>query len=128
MFHSNFTIYICPAMDSQYCNKRVLSLTHTLILNVCLPTCIHGLHISTQHLDETLEPLNWIRVRSSRCHEHFCERSHDCNVWHLRSVNIQDSSNAHVLYFIYTPSNISNLNSTMVIHELCQAWPKTLSH
>jgi hypothetical protein len=41
-----------------YCNKHVLSLTHMLILNVCLTTSLHGLYTSTQHLNETLEPLN----------------------------------------------------------------------
>jgi hypothetical protein len=36
---------------------------------------MHGLYTSTQHLDETLEPLNWIRVRPSRRDEHSRERS-----------------------------------------------------
>ncbi len=46
-----------------YCNERVLSLTQMLILNVCLTMSMHGLRTS-KHLDQTLEPLNWITV----CH------------------------------------------------------------
>ncbi len=69
----------------KYCNKHALSLTHTIILNVCLTTCMHGLYTSTQHLDETLEPLNWIRVCPSRRDEHSRKRSHvlyyvSCNI------------------------------------------------
>ncbi len=64
-----------------YCNKRVLSLTHTLILNLCLTMSMHGLYKSTQHLDETLEPLIWIRVRPS-CHDN------------------QSRKRSHVLYYV----------------------------
>jgi hypothetical protein len=65
MFHF-YGKHLCP----WFCNKRVLLLTHTLILNVCLLTCMHSLHMKTQHLVKTLEPLNWIRVRP------FCHYKH----------------------------------------------------
>ncbi len=58
-----------------YCNKHVLSLTHMRSLNVWLTTSMHGLHTSTLHLNETPEPLNWIRVCPSHCNEHSCECS-----------------------------------------------------
>ncbi len=45
-----------------YCNKHLLSVTHRLILDVCFKTHMHDLHLSTQHLNKTQEPLNWIRV------------------------------------------------------------------
>ncbi len=70
---------------NMYFNKRVLSLTHMLILNVYITTSMHGLYMSTQHLDETLEPLNWIRVLPSRRDKHSRKRSHvlyyvSCNI------------------------------------------------
>ncbi len=65
--------------------KRVLSLTHKLILVVGITMSMHGLYMSTQHLNETLEPFYRIRVCHSRCDEHTCERSHvlyhvSCNI------------------------------------------------
>ncbi len=46
---------------------------------------MHGLYTSTQHLDETLEPLNWIRICPSHCDEHSSKHSHvlyyiSCNI------------------------------------------------
>jgi hypothetical protein len=99
-------------LGHNYCNKRVFSLTHTLILNVCLTTSMHGLYMSTQHLDETLEPLNWIRVRTSRRDKHFCERSHvlyyvSCNISKYTTFKPHTSPS----FCIFIPSNGSHLKS-----------------
>ncbi len=85
----------CLTSHSIYYNKRVLSLTHTPILNVCLTMSMHGLPSSTQHLDQTLEPLNWIRVCPSRPNEYSRKRSHVlyCDIRHL--------SHTCVLHFLY---------------------------
>jgi hypothetical protein len=71
------SLFMKVMIRGTYCNKCVPSLTYMIILNVCLTTSMHGLHTSTQHLNnETLEPLNWIRVCPSRHHEHSRKGSH----------------------------------------------------
>jgi hypothetical protein len=74
--NAKIDLYTYELFKEIYCNKCVLSLTHTLILNVCLTMSMHGLLTSTQHLDKTLEPLNWIRVCPSHHNKHSHERSH----------------------------------------------------
>jgi hypothetical protein len=82
-----------------YCNKRILLLTHTLILNVCVTMSMHGFHTSTQHLDETLEPLNYIRVHPSCCHKHSHKRSH---VLYCVSCNIIQDGYMSFIWYICT--------------------------
>jgi hypothetical protein len=74
-----------------------------LILNVCLTMCMHGLYTSTQHLDETLELLNWtigyapLVMMSTLASAHmFCIMSH------VTSVNIRHSSHTLIPHFIYS--------------------------
>ncbi len=104
---------------SLYCNKCVLLLTHTLIFNLCVTTSMHGLHTSTQHHNETLEPLNWIRVRPSRCNEHSCKCSH---VWYCVSCNIIKYTTFKPLrspsFHIDIRSTDSHLNINLRIHRV----------
>ncbi len=51
-----------------YCNKRLILLTHTLIF---IRYCMHSLSTCTLHNNQTLEPLTWTRVHPSHC----CERT-----------------------------------------------------
>jgi hypothetical protein len=93
---------------SYFSNKYVLSLTHMLILNLCLTTSMHGLYTSTQHLDKTLEPLNWIRVCPSFCDKHSGKRSEvlyyvSCNISKYMTFK-PDTPRIHI------PSNCSHLN------------------
>ncbi len=72
---------------------------------------MHGLYTSTQHLDETLEPLNWIRVRPSHRDKHSCEHSHvlyyvSCNM----SKYMPFKPNTCPSFCIFLPSNSSHLN------------------
>jgi hypothetical protein len=72
---------------------------------------MHGLYTSTQHLDKTLEPLNWIRVRPSRHDEHFCECSHvmyydSCNT----SKYMTFKPHTCPLFCIFRPNNGSHLS------------------
>ncbi len=100
--------------NKQYCNNHVLSLTHMFILNVCLTKSMHGLYTSTQHLDKTLEPLNWIRVRPSRCEEHSCKLSH---VLYYVACNFRKyptfKQHTRPSFYIHIPSNGSHLNSVL---------------
>ncbi len=93
-----------------YCNKCVLSLTNTLVLNECLTVSMHGLYTSTQHLNKTLEPLNWIRVHPSHRDEHSCECSH---VLYYVSCNISKYTtfkpHTRPSFRIFIPSNGSHL-------------------
>ncbi len=98
------------ALSPPYCIKDVLSLTHMLILDVRLTRSMHGLYTSTQHLEETLKPFNWIRVRPLVVTSTPLSACMFCKVFHLRSVNTRDSSHINVLYFICIPSSGSLLN------------------
>jgi hypothetical protein len=98
---------------SWYCNKCVFSLTHMLILNVCLTMSMHGLYTSTQHLDETLEPLNWIRVHHSCRDKHSCKLSHvlyyvSCKI----GKYVTFKPHTRPLFHIFIPSNGSHLDGT----------------
>ncbi len=95
---------------TKYCNKCVLSLTHMLILNICLTMSMHGLYTTTQHPDKTLEPLNWTRVCPSCRDEHSHEGSH---VLYYVSCNISKYTTfkPHTCpsFCIFIPSNGSHL-------------------
>jgi hypothetical protein len=112
----NFYFLCKSIVGRNYCNRCVLLLTHMLILNVCLTTSIHGLHTSMQHLDKTLEPLNWIRVCPSLCSEHAHKRSH---VLHCVSCNISKYTtfNPHTRpsFHIYVCSTGSHLTIMLLI-------------
>ncbi len=111
----NFYFLCKSIVGRNYCNKCVLLLTHMLILNVCLTTSMHGLHTSTQHLDKTLKPLNWIRVCPSLCSEHTRKHSH---VLHCVSCNISKykTFNPHTCpsFRIYVCSTGSHLTIMML--------------
>jgi hypothetical protein len=100
-----------PTLQStRYCNKRVLSPKHMLILNVCLTTNMHGLYTSTQHLNKSLEPLNWIRVWPSRRDKHSRKHSHvlyyvSCN----SSKYTTFKPHTRPSFDIFIPSNGSHL-------------------
>ncbi len=93
-----------------YCNYCVLSLTHMLILNVCLKTSMHSSDMSTQHLNETLDPVKWIRVCPSHRNEHSGKRSHvpycvSCNICKYMTFK----PHTHPSFGIYIPSTSSHL-------------------
>jgi hypothetical protein len=73
---------------------------------------MHGLYTSAQHLDETLEPLNRIRVSPFRRDKHPCERSHvlyyvSCNI----SKHTTFKPHTHPSFRIFIPSNGSHLKA-----------------
>ncbi len=103
----------------KYCNKRVLSITHMLILNVCLTMCMHSLYTSTQHPNETLEPLNWIRVRPSCRDERSHEHSHvlyyvSCNISKYTTFKPQTRPS----FRIFIPSNGSHLIKILTSYKM----------
>jgi hypothetical protein len=72
---------------------------------------MHGLYTSTQHFDETLEPLNWTRVRPSRRDEHSRERSPvmysvECNISKYTTFKPRTRPS----FRISIPTNGSHLN------------------
>jgi len=88
---------------------------------ICLTTSMHGLYMSTQHLDETLEPLNWIRACPSCRDEHSCERWH---VLYYVSCNIRKYTtfkpHTRPLFRIFIPSNSSHLNFSLCSTQIAR--------
>ncbi len=77
---------------------------------------MHGLYMSTQHLDEILEPLNWIRACPSCRDEHSCKHSHvlyyvSCN------INKYTTFKPHTCpsFRIFIPSNSPHLIKNKLI-------------
>jgi hypothetical protein len=70
--------------------------------------------MSTQHLDETLEPLNWIRVCPYSHDEHSHKRSH---VLYYVSCNISKYTtfkpHTRPSFLIFIPSNSSHLTKNI---------------